>query len=240
VVGNLARVLVLARHVAGQRCQYCAAVLDALDDSPLCPACRDLFAPRVGGYCPDCGICFADPAAPVYSCLACRQKRPPWSGLAFHGEYSGALRDLVHAHKFGHDHGLGQLLAHLIRQVWSRHGLARPDCIAPVPMLPIKVLGRGFNQSVELARLLGRIIGLPPRVSILRKTRDTKAQSSLGRAERQRNVAGAFAACADLSGQHVLLVDDVMTTGATLKACAEACLSAGARRVDIFFLGRAV
>lgn len=240
MVERLARILHLARRAAGQRCQYCAAVLDAEEDSPLCPACRNLLAPRIGGYCPDCGICYADPAAPVYSCLACRQSPPPWSGLAFHGTYSGALRDLVHAHKFSHDHGLERLISHLISQDWSRHGLARPDCIVPVPMLPAKVHERGFNQSVELARMLGKLVGLPPFASCLRKTRDTKAQSSLGRAERHRNVAGAFAACADMSGQHVLLVDDVMTTGATLKACSEACLAAGARRVDIFFLGRAV
>lgn len=240
MVGGLARVFSAVLHAAGRRCQYCAAVLGRQGEFPLCPGCRELLAPRVGGYCPDCGICYADPAAPVYSCLACRRRTPPWSAMAFHGIYSGALRDIIHRHKFSHDHGLEQLLSHLISQAWKRHGLARPDCILPVPMLPAKVLGRGFNQSVELARMLGRAIGLSPRPCGLRKTRDTMAQSSLGRAERQRNVAGAFEAAADLSGRHVLLVDDVMTTGATLTACAEACLAAKARRVDIFFLGRAV
>ncbi len=240
MVAALGRALSLARHVAGRRCQYCAAVLGRFDEYPLCPDCRELLAPRVGGYCPECGICYADPSAPVYPCLACRQSRPPWSGLAFHGMYSGALRDLVHGHKFSHDHGLGQLLAHLVRRAWERHGLECPDCIVPVPMMPAKVFSRGFNQSAELARMLGKHIGLAPLPSGLRKTRDTLPQSSLGRAERRRNVNGVFAACADLSGLHVLLVDDVMTTGATLTACAEACLAAGARRVDIFFLGRAV
>ena len=240
MVGGLARVLSAVRHAAGRRCQYCAAVLGHCDEFPLCRSCRELLAPRVGGYCPDCGICYADPAAPVYSCLACRRSKPPWSALAFHGIYAGALREIIHRHKFSHDHGVGQLLVHLIRQAWARHGLERPDCILPVPMLPAKVLGRGFNQSVELARMLGKTIGLSPRPSGLRKIRDTLAQSSLGRAERHRNVAGAFEAAADLSGRHVLLVDDVMTTGATLTACAEACLVAGVRKVDIFFLGRAV
>lgn len=96
MVGGLARVLSVARHVAGRRCQYCAAVLADPDEFPLCSGCRELLAPRVGGYCPDCGICYADTSAPVYSCLACRRSRPPWSALAFHGTYSGALRDLVH------------------------------------------------------------------------------------------------------------------------------------------------
>ena len=234
------RVLSFLLRVAGRRCQYCSAVLERSDDFPLCPDCRVLLVPRVGGYCPGCGICYADLAAPVYPCLACRQTRPPWSALAFHGIYAGALRDIIHRHKFSHDHGLGRLLGYLTSQAWDRHGLTRPDCIVPVPMLPAKVLARGFNQSVELARMLGKAIGLAPIAGALRKTRDTMAQSSLGRAERQRNVAGAFEAAADLSGRHVLLVDDVMTTGATLRACAEACLAAKARRVDIFFLGRAV
>lgn len=240
MVGGLSRMLACVLQAVGRRCQHCAAVLEDAGDFPLCPHCRVLLAPRVGGYCPDCGICYADPAAPVYSCLACRRNRPPWSGLAFHGLYAGALREVIHGHKFSHDHGLGRLLGHLITEAWGRHGLARPDRILPVPMLPAKVAARGFNQSVELARLLGKAIGQAPWPRGLRKTRDTMAQSSLGRAERRRNVAGAFEAGPGMAGQHVLLVDDVMTTGATLTACTEACLAAGARRVDIFFLGRAV
>ncbi|PKN36400.1 MAG: amidophosphoribosyltransferase [Deltaproteobacteria bacterium HGW-Deltaproteobacteria-18] len=240
VGARLARGLAAVLHVAGRRCQFCAAVLEHATDFPLCPDCRELLAPRVGGYCPDCGTCYQDSATPAYSCLSCRLGKPPWSGVAFHGPYSGALRDLIHQHKFNHDHGLGLLLGDLVRQAWGRHCLPCPDCIVPVPMLPARVLDRGFNQSVELARMLGKVIGLAPLLSGLRKTRDTRAQSSLGRAERHRNVAGAFEAATNLSGQHVLLVDDVMTTGATLTACAKACLAAKARRVDIFFLGRAV
>jgi predicted amidophosphoribosyltransferase len=107
-------------------------------------------------------------------------------------------------------------------------------------MLPAKVFNRGFNQSVELARMLGKVTGQALLSTGLRKIRNTEAQSGLGRTERLRNVAGAFVASVDLVGRHVLLVDDVMTTGATLTACASTCLAAGARRVDIFFLGRAI
>lgn len=240
VGAGLARGLAAVLHVAGRRCQFCAAVLEDAADFPLCPDCREFLAPRVGGYCPDCGICYEDSQTPAYSCLSCRLGKPPWSGVAFHGPYSGALRDLIHQHKFNHDHGLGLLLGDLVRRAWDRHRLPDPDCIVPVPMLPSRVFERGFNQSVELARMLGKVIGRAPLLSGLRKIRDTRAQSSLGRAERHRNVEGAFEAAANLSGQHVLLVDDVMTTGATLTACAKTCLAAKARRVDIFFLGRAV
>lgn len=240
VAGILPRALTALLHGAGRRCQLCDAVLDNPPDFPLCPDCSGLLAPRRGGYCPSCGLCYADPLAPSYPCLACRRVAPPWSGLAFHGLYAGTLKELVHRHKFGHEHGLGLLLRFLVDQAWAVHGLDRPECIVPVPMLPARVLRRGFNQSAELARMLGKVTGLGPLLSGLRKTRDTQVQSSLGRTGRHRNVAGAFAASSDLAGMHVLLVDDVMTTGATMTACTRTCLDAGAARVDIFVLARAV
>lgn len=240
MTGFLPRMFDALLHSVGRRCQLCASVLRQPRDFPLCPRCSALLAPRLGGYCPRCGMCYADPLAPVYPCLACRTVPPPWSALAFHGLYAGTLKELVHRHKFSHDHGLGLILRSLIRQAWEVHGLDRPDCIVPVPMLPGKVLRRGFNQSVELSRMLGKVMGQPPHVRVLRKTRDTMAQSSLGRSGRHRNVVGAFAASPKLAGRHALLVDDVMTTGATLTACTRACLEAGAAQVDIFVLARAV
>ena len=240
MTGILQRAFTAILHGAGRRCQLCGQVLEHPLDFPLCPGCSRLLAPRRGGYCPLCGICYADPSAPVYPCLACRTATPRWSGLAFHGLYAGTLKELVHRHKFGHDHGLGLLLRFLVGQAWEVHGLDRPECIVPVPMLPARVLRRGFNQSAELARMLGKNMGASPLLSGLRKTRDTGVQSSLGRAGRHRNVAGAFAASPELAGKHVLLVDDVMTTGATMTACTRACLDVGAARVDVFVLARAV
>jgi ComF family protein len=225
--------------MAGRRCQFCSAVLDDSRTFPLCPACSALLAPRPGGYCPACGTCFDDPASAVSLCLACRMSPPPWTGMAFHGPYEGALRDLVHRHKFDHDLGLGALLSRLIRQAWELRAQERPGMILPVPMMPGPVFRRGFNQSAELARMLGRHLGLRPVLSGLRKLRETCAQSSLGRAARSRNVTGAFAADACVRGRHILIVDDVMTTGATLGECARACLEAGAVRVDVFVLARA-
>ena len=245
MVGGLRQAAARALHaldalaaLAGRRCQLCAAVLDGAP--PLCPECAAVLAPRRGGYCPECGICYADPAAPVYPCLACRMSPPPWSGLAFHGPYEGAIKDLVHRHKFGHELGLGRLLAFLTAEVWALRGLGRPDMIVAVPMLPRQVLRRGFNQSLELARMLGRAMSLPASAHGLRKVRETRTQSSLGRAARRGNVAGAFAPSPEVRGKHVLIVDDVMTTGATLTACARACLDGGAARVDVFVLARAL
>ncbi len=227
-------------HLLGRRCQLCASVVTCDDEFPLCGKCQDMLAPRRGGYCPRCGMCYADPATPVYPCGQCRTSPPPWSAMAFHGPYRAVLKDLIHQHKFKHDHGLGQVLRLLIRQAWEQHRLARPHLLIPVPMLPRRVAARGFNQSLELARILARYLDVAVSVDAVRKTRDTFPQSSLGRAARLRNLDGAFEASDVVAGCHVLLVDDVVTTGATLRAGAEACLKAGAVRVDVFVLGRAL
>lgn len=236
----VARLVRQVSHLAGRRCQLCAAILPESGLDLLCESCARLLAPRQGGFCPSCGICFADSAAPIYPCLSCRTSPPPWSRVAFHSPYAGVLKDLVHRHKFVCDHGVTRVLGELLYEAWRVHGLDTPDLIVPVPMRSGRLVRRGFNQSAELARILARRIGVSVSVDALFKTRDTAAQSSLGRADRLRNVAGAFQASPRLAGRKVLLVDDVMTTGSTVTACAWACLGAGAAGVDVVVLGRAL
>lgn len=227
-------------HLAGRRCQLCSAVLADASLKLLCADCFRLLVPRRGGFCPSCGICFADPSSPAYLCLTCRISPPPWNRVAFHSPYAGLLKDLVHRFKFGRDLGVTLVLGELLHDAWCVHGLNAPDLLVPVPMRPGRLVRRGFNQSVELARMLARRVGAPMAVDVLSKVRDTAAQSSLGRAERSRNVIGAFSASSRLTGLTVTLVDDVMTTGSTLAACTQACLDAGATGVDVVVLGRAL
>lgn len=229
--------LVTAALLKG-RCQVCLTPVPAAA-GPLCGNCDALLSLRQGGYCPRCGICYADASAPPYLCLNCRVSPPPWSALAFYAPYAGLLKELIHGYKFGHDHGLGFLLRHLAVRAWEAHGLHPPDRVVPVPMRSGKVLSRGFNQSVELARMLCSAFGFALCPDGLRKIRPTRPQFSLKRAARRENVAGAFAA-SSMKGLRVLLVDDVATTGATLSACARACLDAGASQVDVFVLARAL
>jgi predicted amidophosphoribosyltransferase len=162
MVALLSRLIGVLAHAGGCRCQLCASVLPDSREHPLCRACQTVLSPRLGGFCPSCGTCYTDPAGPIYSCLACRRTPPPWSTLVFHGPYSGALKDLVHRHKFGHDLGLGLVLGALVRQAWESRAVPRPDCILPVPMVPDRVLRRGFNQSAELARMLGVVLDQKP------------------------------------------------------------------------------
>lgn len=236
----VARMLRRVCGLAGRRCQLCAAVLPATRDCLVCADCARLLVPRQAGFCPRCGICFSDPESPVYTCGACRTSPPPWRQVAFHSPYDGVLKGLVHRYKFGCELGVGWLLGELLHAAWLTHGGILPDVLVPVPMRLDKLVRRGFNQSAELARMLAWRLDVPLAVDAISKIRATAAQSRLGRAERLRNVVGAFVASSRLAGRRVLLVDDVLTTGATMTACARACLDAGATSVDVAVLGRAL
>ena len=108
-----------------------------------------------------------------------------------------------------------------------------------MPLHPARLRERGFNQAVELARPLARRLGVPLAAALCRRLRDTPAQASLDRAARRRNVRGAFACDGDLSGRHVAVVDDVLTSGATIDALARALKKAGAARVSAWVAARA-
>ncbi|MEL7610036.1 MAG: phosphoribosyltransferase family protein [Bacillota bacterium] len=106
-----------------------------------------------------------------------------------------------------------------------------PDAIVPVPLHKKRQRARGYNQSALLAKELGALTGIPVREDLLKRVTDSKSQTRLTPAEREKNMRGAFAASADASGLTLLLLDDVLTTGCTVKACARALKSAGARGV---------
>jgi ComF family protein len=130
---------------------------------------------------------------------------------------------------------LGELMA----ETWEQAGL-QGDLIAPVPLHPRRFRQRGYNQSALLALELGRRLEMPVREDAMQRTRHTAPQVNLGVEERRANVHGAFSARRRLvSGRRVILVDDVLTSGATLEACAKALQEAGASRVCGFTLARA-
>jgi len=157
-------------------------------------------------------------------------------------DYQGELRAIVHAFKYDRRRSLARPLGRLLRDAGGPV-LADADAVVPVPLHPWKRVQRGFNQSADLARALD----LPIRF-VLRRRRATRTQAGLSPGQRRRNVAGAFAlaawpwcsAPADVAGRTLVLVDDVMTTGATLDACARVLKRAGAREVRVLTLARAL
>jgi ComF family protein len=155
-----------------------------------------------------------------------------------YGVFEEPLRELVHLFKYAGVTALARPLGRLLRRALPRD--RRFDLIVPTPLHWRRRWTRGYNQAMLLARELAPTLGLKP-VNALRRTRATSTQTGLSRTARRANVAGAFTVwdASLVRGRRVLLVDDVMTTGATLRACAAALKRAGAQSVSIAVLARA-
>ena len=164
-----------------------------------------------------CGPCLADPV--------------PVDWMEAWGCYHGSLERVLHAFKFTRHDFFADALAVLIEEMLRRRGDLDFDAVVPVPMHRAKLRRRGYNQAGLLARALARRIGIRCEPNLLAKTRDLDAQSKLARDARAANVRDAFLASPRVASRRILLVDDVCTTGATIRACAGELVRAGAERV---------
>ncbi|MEZ7197963.1 ComF family protein [Pseudodesulfovibrio karagichevae] len=235
-------VLTLARRLGlrAGRCAVCGAVTPD-GGRPLCPACAEALPPRTGGLCPACGELSGREEDPPSLCPECRADPPPWDELYFHGQYAGVMRRLILGYKFHNRFERNRLLGALgVRAFTARQGRV-PDAVVPVPLHDRRLVWRGFNQSLEIARALARHVDRPLLVHGLTRTRNTPPQTRFGLKERQANIKGAFAADPALvKGRRLLLVDDVYTTGSTLRECARTLKRAGCTGVDVLVLARTV
>ena len=231
------------------RCQACRGLLPGTGGRlPVCPACAVDLAPRLRGFCPRCGAFGTNAEAVPGLCLDCLRLGRVWDGFAFHGRYEGRLRELVLGFKFNSRLGQGRLLAGFLVEAWLRAAARSgdgamdrgvPDVLVPIPLHPRRLVWRGFNQSLELARFAGRELGCAVCPGALARIRNTTPQSRLPGRERLTNLAGAFVGDPALvSGRHVLLIDDVMTTGATVETAVRSLRRAGAARVDVAVVAR--
>lgn len=189
----------------------------------LCAACEATL-PWSGPACARCALPLAGPGA------GCTCGRSPLDAVQAAFLYRWPVDDLLRRLKFHQDLAAGRLLAGLMVARLAARPLA-PGCVmVPVPLHPRRLRQRGHDQAAELARPLARALGLPCR-RLLRRRIATAPQSELDAAARRRNLRNAFE-CVAPAPEHVVLVDDVMTTGATLRAAAAALRRAGARRIE--------
>lgn len=151
-------------------------------------------------------------------------------------DYLFPVDRLVQRFKFGADLATGRWLA--LRLAERVRGLERPAIVAAVPLGAARLRSRGFNQALEVAKVVGKELGIRVPMSGVDRIRDTTPQQGLGRGERSANVRGAFRCGLDVRGAHAAIVDDVVTTGATVAALAQALKDAGAARVSVWALAR--
>lgn len=220
-------------------CVSCHAQIDG--HNLLCPGCwwrvnfiRPPVCDRLGSPLP-----FASEERPVSS--AALANPPVFDRARAAACYDGVMRDLIHGMKFLDRHEGARLFGRMLADA-ARDLLPDAEVIVPMPLSWSRLVWRRFNQAALLAQALGRETGLPVELMALKRVRATASQVGLSFDERRRNVDGAFAVSPrrreKIAGRRVLLVDDVVTTGATANACAAALKAAGARGVDVVSLAR--
>jgi len=190
-----------------------------------------------------CGYCSLPMPMDGLVCGQCSRHRPAFTQVETPWRYEFPLDSLITRFKHQGRWPLGRMLAQVYGN-WLAHrygdGLERPDCLVPVPMAQRHLRQRGFNQAALLARWLGRQLQLPCAEQIIQRPQENLAQQGLSARDRQRNLRQAFSLVpgARATGLHVAVVDDVMTTGATVNGLAHLLKQAGARQVDVYCLAR--
>ena len=225
------------------RCAFClrpfepqhpAPSMEFLAADKLCPDCRAQLAPRAIHVCQRCALPLEGAHAAI--CGRCTLEPPPWDAIAVWGLYRAALRAALLRFKFDGELSLAPVLTGFLLQAAAC--LPRPDALLAVPQHPNHLRARGFNQAHELTRELQRVSGLCLRPQLLQKVRHTTTQAGLTARDRASNLRGSFAAHPDVRGLRLWLVDDVMTTGSTLREACRCLRNAGAASLCVLVVAR--
>ena len=217
----------VGRSLFRQDCVLCGAASGA---AFFCDGCAgDL--PGIGESCPQC----AGPSSGTAVCGACLARPPHFDSTAAVWRYEFPADRLVQALKYGRRLAVAAAFGEaLAARVLER----RVDAIVPMPLGPRRLAERGFNQAMEIARPLARQLATPLEPQLVERVRDTIPQTDLPHDARATNVRGAFACAGAVSGMTLAVVDDVMTTGASLEELARTLRAAGATRVENWVVAR--
>ena len=218
------------RWLFALHCMVCGEA--GQDGRDLCRACHAAL-PWQGPACLRCALPLPSPG----TCGACLQQPPPLTEAHAIFDYVFPLDRLLPRLKFHRDFASGRVLAQAMADHCAH--LTQPDALLPLPLHRERLRRRGYDQALELARPLANAFNLPLADGLLLRCKSTSAQSRLDAAARTRNLRGAFRVVPGASmPSHIVLVDDVMTTGASLHAAARTLLAGGARRVDAWVCAR--
>jgi ComF family protein len=246
--GRWARLTGAARSVCGVALgmalpQLCAACREPVDGEGLCGACWSKLSFIAPPYCARLGIPFPFDPGPGTLSMEAIADPPPYGRARAAVRFDETARVLVHAFKYGDRLDLAPLLGRWMANA-GRELTREADLMVPVPLHWRRQWARRFNQSAMLADAIAKASGVPVSHRALKRLKATAQQAGLARTERAANVQGAFAvrpgARREVKGARLVLVDDVLTSGATTEACTRALLRAGAASVDVLVFARVV
>jgi len=222
-------------------CQLCSVLLESPQEKIICQTCWEKVNVHRPSYCLCCGRFFMGAGEPHF-CHSCLQKRPIFSLHRSCGKYEGKLKDIILLYKYRFFRALGKDLARFAYCTLKEGDIWwKVEAIIAVPLHPKREKQRGFNQSQIIARELAKLKGIEIAEGILVKVKNVPPQTLLEAEEREKSVRGAFGVVKveKIKGKSVLLVDDVYTTGATIRECSRVLRRAGVKEVKAITLAQA-
>jgi len=226
-----------------ETCQLCGNSRATLDESYICDVCRNDIHYITPPFCERCGLSFEGAITTIFECSNCRDHKLHFSYARAVVVFRDGMLDLIHKYKYNRALWFEPFLAGLLVNAAKPH-LSSDEWqyIVPVPLYPAKLREREFNQAERLANHLSAATQIPIHNRLLRRVLPTRTQTLLTREERIANVRKAFAIRpgVSLNGERLVLIDDVLTTGATTSACARVLLAAGASAVCVWTVARGI
>jgi len=221
-------------------CVVCGGELPVRDRrGSCCAACWAAMPRIVPPRCERCALPWnTNLVAGPFTCADCIADPPPLDWIDAWGLYEKGLSELLQAFKFRSHDFMARHLGELLAETWAARGDRDFDVVVPVPIHRSRRRARGFNQAALLGAVLSKATGLPLDETLLAKTEAREPQAGLPKAQRRANAGGAYAADPKVAGRRVLLVDDIATTGETLRACAVELTRRKARRVAALVVAR--
>jgi len=222
-------------------CQLCQKARATAAEGFVCAACREQVKQVERPYCHRCGLPYDGDLTTEFQCSNCRDVELHFSTARAAAVYAGVVREVIHRYKYRRALWFEPFLAGLlVRAAVPALQGQKPACVVPVPLHPVKEREREFNQAARLGARLAEALQVPLNTNLLRRVSFTMTQTTLTRVQRAANMHGAFALQpgARVKGRTIVLVDDVLTTGATTSACARILRAAGAAEVCVWTVAR--
>ena len=226
-----------------EACQICGVARARPDEGYVCAACAAKVEYIEPPFCERCGRPVAGDVTGIFECAQCRETPRPFEYARAAVKSGGLALDVIHRYKYQRALWFEPFLAGLlVTRAVPMLAAGEWNLIVPVPLHPVKEREREFNQAERLGRFLGRETGIPVNAGLVRRVKQTQTQTRLTRAARAENLQGAFKKRAkmELHGERVVLVDDVLTTGATAGECAKELRRMGAGAVCVWTVARGV